>query len=54
VEYEEEQEQEQEHDPMNAPHEPWFDHEKLVVYREAVLFVAWLSSPKGSCECLSA
>jgi four helix bundle protein len=29
---------------MNAPQEPWFDHEKLEVYREAVSFVAWLSS----------
>src|SRR5437762_10999041 len=24
--------------------EPWFDHEKLEVYREAVAFVAWLSA----------
>jgi len=23
--------------------EPWFDHEKLEVYREAIGFVAWLS-----------
>ncbi len=22
---------------------PWFDHEKLVVYQEAIAFVAWLS-----------
>jgi four helix bundle protein len=22
----------------------WFDHEKLEVYREAILFIAWLSS----------
>jgi hypothetical protein len=29
---------------MNAPQEPWFDHEELEVYREAVSFVAWLSS----------
>ena len=29
---------------MNAPQEHWFDHEKLEVYREAVSFVAWLSS----------
>ena len=24
--------------------ECWFDHEKLEVYREAILFIAWLSS----------
>src|SRR6266849_4615858 len=24
--------------------EPWFDHEKLEVYREAVAFVAWVSA----------
>jgi four helix bundle protein len=29
---------------MNAPHESWFDHEKLDVYREAVDFIAWLSA----------
>jgi len=29
---------------MNATQELWFDHEKLEVYREAVSFVAWLSS----------
>jgi len=29
---------------MNAPPEYWFGHEKLEVYREAVSFVAWLSS----------
>ncbi len=29
---------------MNAQQEIWFDHEKLEVYREAVSFVAWLSS----------
>ena len=29
---------------MNAPQEIWFDHEKLEVYREAISFVAWLSS----------
>lgn len=29
---------------MKAPQQHWFDHEKLEVYREAVLFVAWLSS----------
>src|SRR6266851_8116008 len=28
---------------MNTPSEPWFDHEKLDVYREAVAFVGWLS-----------
>jgi four helix bundle protein len=28
---------------MNEPHECWFDHEKLDVYREAIAFVAWLS-----------
>ena len=27
---------------MNATQEPWFDHEKLEVYREAVSLVAWL------------
>jgi four helix bundle protein len=30
-------------DPPNAE-QAWFDHEKLDVYREAVSFVAWLSS----------
>ena len=29
---------------MDAPQEHWFDHERLEVYREAVSFVAWLSS----------
>jgi four helix bundle protein len=29
---------------MPAPNEPWFDHEKLEVYREAVAFIAWLST----------
>ena len=29
---------------MNAPGHPFFDHEKLEVYREAVAFVAWLSA----------
>ncbi|HEY1860537.1 MAG TPA: four helix bundle protein [Gemmataceae bacterium] len=29
---------------MNPPNEPWFDHEKLEVYREAIAFVAWLTS----------
>jgi four helix bundle protein len=28
---------------QQAPHECWFDHEKLDVYREAIAFVAWLS-----------
>src|SRR5579884_2475257 len=28
---------------MQAP-SCWFDHEKLEVYREAIAFVAWLSS----------
>jgi four helix bundle protein len=28
---------------MHAP-EPWFDHEKLEVYREAITLVAWLSA----------
>src|SRR6266516_1738148 len=28
---------------MHEPHECWFDHEKLGVYREAIAFVAWLS-----------
>src|SRR5262245_19382144 len=29
---------------MNAPNEPYFDHEKLEVYKEAIAFVAWLSA----------
>src|SRR6516164_732105 len=29
---------------MQAPAEPWFDHEKLEVYREAIAFIAWLSA----------
>ncbi len=29
---------------MNAPQESWFDHEKLEVYREAIAFIAWLST----------
>jgi len=29
---------------MNAPPEYWFGHERREVYREAVSFVAWLSS----------
>jgi hypothetical protein len=28
---------------MQASQECWFDHEKLVVYQEAVAFIAWLS-----------
>ena len=28
---------------MQRDEAPWFDHEKLDVYREAVAFVAWLS-----------
>ncbi|MDB5291718.1 MAG: ribosomal protein [Phycisphaerales bacterium] len=29
---------------MPEPQEYWFDHERLEVYREAIAFVAWLSS----------
>jgi four helix bundle protein len=29
---------------MTPSHEHWFDHEKLEVYREAIAFVAWLST----------
>src|SRR6516164_9452206 len=29
---------------MQAPAEPWFDHEKLEVYREAIAFAGWLSA----------
>ncbi len=29
---------------MQAAQETWFDHEKLEVYREAIAFVAWLTS----------
>lgn len=29
---------------MEATQEPWFDHEKLEVYREAIAFIAWLSA----------
>jgi four helix bundle protein len=29
---------------MTPNHEPWFDHEKLEVYRDAISFVAWLST----------
>src|SRR5687768_13986944 len=29
---------------MTASQEGWFDHEKLEVYREAIAFVAWLST----------
>jgi four helix bundle protein len=29
---------------MVTPHESWFDHEKLDVYREAIAFIGWLSA----------
>jgi four helix bundle protein len=29
---------------MQAAQETWFNHEKLEVYREAIAFVAWLTS----------
>ena len=29
---------------MDSPQEVWFDHEKLVVYQDAIAFVAWLSA----------
>ncbi len=29
---------------MDAQQDSWFDHEKLEVYREAILFIAWLSA----------
>src|SRR5438132_6464882 len=29
---------------MQTPREHFFDHEKLEVYREAIAFIAWLSS----------
>src|SRR5258708_2975245 len=29
---------------MNTPNEPWFAHEKLEVYGEAIAFIAWLSA----------
>jgi four helix bundle protein len=29
---------------MQMSQETWFDHEKLEVYREAIAFIAWLSS----------
>ena len=29
---------------MNSTQECWFDHEKLEVYREAIAFIAWLST----------
>lgn len=29
---------------MTTSNEPWFDHEKLEVYREAIAFIAWLSA----------
>ena len=28
---------------MTEPHEFWFNHEKLDVYQDAIVFVAWLS-----------
>lgn len=28
---------------MSANNEPWFDHEKLDVYRESLAFVGWVS-----------
>jgi four helix bundle protein len=31
-------------DLMSPSEECWFDHERLDVYREAITFVAWLSS----------
>src|SRR5438552_1395443 len=29
---------------MDAMSETWFDHEKLDVYREAIAFIAWLTT----------
>ena len=29
---------------MHESQEPWFDHEKLEVYRESISFIAWLSA----------
>ncbi len=29
---------------MATPHESWFDHEKLDVYREAIALIGWLSA----------
>lgn len=31
-------------DLMDTSDECWFDHEKLEVYREAIVFIAWLSA----------
>jgi four helix bundle protein len=28
---------------METPHECWYSHERLEVYQEAIIFVAWLS-----------
>jgi four helix bundle protein len=32
---------------MTPPDETWFDHEKLEVYRDSIVFVAWLSELLG-------
>jgi four helix bundle protein len=37
---------------MTTAAETWFDHEKLEVYREAIAFVAWLSSLLEGSACL--
>jgi len=29
---------------MDPSEEPWFDHEKLEVYRESIAFIAWLTT----------
>src|SRR5882762_7391788 len=29
---------------MQESQDPWFDHEKLEVYRESISFIAWLSA----------
>jgi four helix bundle protein len=29
---------------VQAPEPPWFDHEKLEVYRESIDFIGWLSA----------
>ncbi len=29
---------------MSSNEAPWFDHEKLEVYREAIAFIGWISS----------
>jgi four helix bundle protein len=33
---------------MSSSNECWFDHEKLDVYRDAIVFVAWLSGTLGN------